>query len=72
MEKFDEKFQDPNTGETVTRIKIPPELLPEILKNVDLNAMSANNFLQISRQIVALQIRQKEEFDKATKAEQDS
>lgn len=71
MEKFDEKFQDPNTGETVTRLKIPADLLTEIEKNVNLNAQGANNFLQISRQIVSLQIRQREEFDRATKAEQD-
>ncbi len=70
-QKFDEKFVDPNTGETVTRLKIKPELLAEIEKNVNINAQGANNFLQISRQIVAMQIRQRAEFDAATKAEQD-
>jgi hypothetical protein len=69
--KFDEKFQDPNTGETITRLKVPEELLKDIDKNVQVNAQGANNFLQISRQIIAMQIKQREEYDRANKAEQD-
>ena len=69
--KFDEKFVDPNTGETITRIKCPDNLLVEVDKQVMINSQSANIFMQISRQMVALSIKQREEYDKATKAEQD-
>jgi hypothetical protein len=69
-EKFDEKFVDPNTGETVVRLKIPEKFIEEIVKHVNENSMHANNFMQISRNLVALQIKQREEFDKATKCEQ--
>ncbi|MFA6100379.1 MAG: hypothetical protein WC750_05960 [Patescibacteria group bacterium] len=69
--KFDEKFVDPNTGETVTRIKVPANLMGEIEKQVQINAQSAQGFLQISRQIVAMEIQQRAQFDMATKAEMD-
>jgi hypothetical protein len=69
--KFDEKFVDPVTGETVTRVKIAEPLLVEIEKFVAVNANGANAFLQISRQIVTLQIQQRAQYDAATKAELD-
>src|SRR3990167_2211143 len=69
--KFDEKFQDQNTGETVTRIKVPEDLEKEITRHISANAESGQKFLQISRQVVGLQVRQKMEFDAATKSEQE-
>lgn len=69
--KFDEKFVDPNTGETVTRLKIKPELLTELDKQVQLNAVGANNFLQIARQMWMMYKKLDEEGNKATKAEAD-
>ena len=70
-QKFDEKFIDPNTGETVTRIKVPENLMTELEKNVQINAQGAQAFLQISRQLIAMQIQQRTQFDMATKAEMD-
>ena len=69
-QKFDEKFVDPNTGETVIRIKSPEALTPEIDKHIAANAQHANNFMQISRQIVQMQKKQVEEFDNASKSEE--
>jgi len=40
-------------------------------KNVQANAQHANNFMQISRNVVGLQKKQVEEFDLASKSEQD-
>lgn len=69
--KFDEKFVDPNTGETITRVKIKPELLVELDKHVQSNAVGANNFLQVARQMWQLFKKLDEEGTKATKAEAD-
>lgn len=66
---FDQKFQDPKTGETVIRVKVPENMLPELEKHIAVNSQSANNFMAVSRQIVALQRKQNEEYDKATEAE---
>lgn len=66
-----EKFQDSNTGEMVTRIKIPEQYLKDIEVHINTNAQSANNFLACSRQIVALQKKQLEEYDKAAGSEKD-
>lgn len=73
MPKYEvsEKFLDQNTGETVTRVKIDEKLLPEIEKHINANALSANNFMGVSRQIVAMQIKQREEFDKAQNSEKE-
>lgn len=68
--KFDEKFVDPATGETVTRIKVPPNLLTEIEKNAGTSMMHANNFMQLCRNAVLIARRIVEEHDKATAAEQ--
>ena len=67
--KFDEKFQDPATGETVTRLKVPPALLTKLEENVQVNAQGANNFLNLSRQIWLAFKKWDEEAEKATKAE---
>ena len=67
--KFDEKFTDPNTGELVTRLKVPEKFVPDIEKHVLVNSQHANNFMQISRQLVAMQKRQLEEWEKANTAE---
>ena len=69
--KFDEKFVDPKSGETVTRVKCQENMLVEIEKHVQTNAQAAQIFMQISRQIMALFIKDYEEFQRATKAEQD-
>lgn len=69
--KFDEKFVDPNTGETITRVKCPVNLLTEVDKHIMANSMAAQNFMQISRNIMAMFLKDYEEFQKATKAEQD-
>lgn len=70
-QKFDEKFVDPNTGETVTRIKAPEKFIPDIDKHIEANAQHANNFMQLSRQMVQIQKKQTEEFDRASKSEED-
>jgi len=69
--KFDEKFVDKKTGETVTHIKVPEALIPQIEKHVNNNGSAANNFLAISRQIVDLQKKQMIEFDRASEAEKE-
>ena len=69
--KIKEKFTDPKTGEIVTRIEVPEIHLPDIEKNVNANAQHANNFMQISRNLVGMQKRQFEEWEKANQAEQD-
>jgi len=69
-QKFDEKFVDPNTGETVVRVNVPDKYKPDIEKHIQENAQHANNFMQISRQIIGLQKKQLEEFDNATLSEQ--
>ena len=66
-----EKFQDPNTGETVTRVKITEQHLKEIETHINANSVAANNFLACSRQIVALQKKQNEEYEKAISSEKD-
>ena len=67
--KVDEKFQDQNTGEMVSRVKIPEGMGKKLEEHINANGASANNFLQIGRQIMALQIKQREEYDVATKEE---
>lgn len=68
--KFKEKFQDPNTGELVTRVEIPPNLLVEIDKHVVNNSAGASAFLQLARMTV-INIKQLiAQFDKASEAEQ--
>lgn len=67
--KPDTQFQDENTGELVSRVKIPDNLLKSLDEPINVNAQSANNFLSLSRQIVALQRKQFEEFDIATNSE---
>ena len=69
--KFDEKFLDERTGETVLRIKVPEKYIADVEKPVTINAQSANNFLAISRQIEQLTRSRSVEFDKATAAEGD-
>lgn len=69
--KYDEQIQDPNTGELVSRIKVPEERRKNLDLHIEMNGQSANSFLQISRQIINLQKRQMEEFDRATKEEQE-
>lgn len=68
--KFDEKFVDPNTGETVTRVKVKLELLAELDKQVNINGQSANNFLQIARNLWQMWKKLDEEGNKASQAEQ--
>ncbi|MCR4337980.1 MAG: hypothetical protein NUV91_09280 [Candidatus Omnitrophica bacterium] len=71
MMETHEKSQDPRTGEIVTRIKVPEELKKRLLDNIQKNAEHANAFMQISRQLVQLQKKQHEEFEKACAAEMD-
>ena len=70
MEDIDEKFKDPKTGETVTHRKIPEKFSIDLYKNVEMNAKHANEFMQLSRQLVQIQIAQKKSFDAASEAEQ--
>lgn len=68
--KPDENFTDPATGELVSRIKVPDELIKDIEDHVSTNARHANEFMQFSRQMVGLQKRQIQSFDEANKEEQ--
>lgn len=68
--QFDEKFKDPKTGETVTRVKVPEKYVPDIEKHVNENGLHANNFMQISKNLAALSIKQIEEFKAANESEQ--
>lgn len=67
--QFDEKFLDEKTGETVYRVKVPEKYIADVEKPVQANSLAANNFLSISRQIVALQKNQLHEYEKAVAAE---
>lgn len=69
--KFDEKMVDPNTGEVITRIKVPEKMLPDIEKHITINAQAASQFMAISRQIVGMQKQQLAVFDQASLSEKE-
>jgi hypothetical protein len=69
--KFDEKFVDPKTGETVTRVKCPENLLKEVDSHIMANSVAAQNFMQISRSIMEMFLKDYEEYMKATKSQND-
>jgi len=70
-QKFDEKFQDPNTGEIVTRIKLPDKHQGELAKVIEENGKHASAFMNLSRQLVQIQIQQRKEFDEASRYDQE-
>jgi hypothetical protein len=67
--KYDETFLDEKTGETVHRVNTNPKWSEELEKHLNNNGAAANAFLILSRQIMDLQNKQKEQFDKANAAE---
>lgn len=69
--KPDQELFDETTGEKIIRIKVNPEFLADLEKHANAAEKHANIFLQLSAQIVNLQIQQRSHFDLKNKADQD-
>lgn len=68
--KLEEHFQDPRTGETVTYIHIPKELLVTIEKYITENTGYAQNFMFLSRQLLMTFRQWNTVFDAASKVDE--
>lgn len=63
--KFDEKFIDQKTGETITRVKIKPADIEILEKYLTFNAQATEKFRQLSQQIWQLNKMLDQEGNKA-------
>lgn len=69
--KFLEKVTDPNTGETVHRYTIPPEVLKNIQESMNKHSKDMNLFVQNSAVYFDMLNFQLEQAKKVKKADQD-
>lgn len=69
-DKFDQKFIDPKTGETVIRLNVDPKLLAEIDIHINSDAKHKMDFVNISGNIVLLESQQKNLFDAINKLQE--
>lgn len=67
--KIDERYQDPVTGEIVSRVNIPAELLPTVEKLIMENSQLAAQFMQMSKKLCELQQLQMKFFNEANQKE---
>lgn len=68
-EKIIERVQDPNTGETIHRMTLPPESIEMIRKAINSNGQTMNEFVMNSNQYFAIQKRQLELLELMKKAD---
>ncbi len=69
--KPDEEFNDPKTGEKVTRHKVPEKLLEEIQKHFNQHSQNERNFSQFSQQYFQILSMVMDAREKMTKTQVD-